>query len=320
MQILIAGGSGQIGTLLSRAFAADGHGVTILSRKPRTLDGTSAIEWAVWDGESSTQIADEIDRADVVINLAGQSVNCRYNALNREVILSSRVNSTRAIGHAIADAANPPFVWLQASTATIYSHRYDVPNDDVTGIIGGDEPNAPDTWRFSIDVAKRWEREACEIETPNTRKVLMRSAMTMSPDPGGVFDVMMGLVKRGLGGRQGDGKQWVSWIHEQDFIRAIYWLIDHELAGPVNLCSPDPLPNSEFMRLLRQAAGVRYGLAAPAWLLEIGAIGLRTETELVLKSRRVIPTRLLRSGFEFQFADWGTACVDLCGRRAQRLE
>lgn len=319
MQILIAGGSGQIGTLLTRAFVADGHGVTILSRKPSTLLEKSAIEWTVWDGESSTQIADEIDRADVVINLAGQSVNCRYNALNREVILSSRVNSTRAVGHAIADSANPPQVWLQASTATIYAHRYDSPNDDVTGIIGGDEPNAPDTWRFSIDVAKRWEREANEIETPNTRKVLMRSAMTMSPDPGGVFDVMMGLVKRGLGGRQGDGKQWVSWVHEKDFIRAIYWLIEHDLDGPVNVCSPEPLPNSEFMLLLREAAAVRYGLAAPAWMLEIGAIGLRTETELVLKSRRVIPTRLLQSGFDFQFANWGRACVDLCERRAHRL-
>jgi NAD dependent epimerase/dehydratase family enzyme len=184
----------------------------------------------------------------------------------------------------------------------------------VTGILGGSEPNAPEMWRFSIDVATAWERVTLEAPTPRTRLVLLRSAMTMSPDRGGVFDVLMTLVRRGLGGRNGDGTQFVSWIHDADFVRAICWLIDHDLSGPVNVCSPTPIPNADFMRILRQAAGVRIGLPAKRWMLEIGAFFLRTETELVLKSRRVVPRRLLDSGFAFHFADWQSAAIDLCQR------
>ena len=174
----------------------------------------------------------EIERADVVINLAGQSVNCRYTAENRRLIIDSRVNSTRVFGQAIAQSDNPPPVWLQASTATLYAHRYDAPNDEATGIIGGSEPNAPDTWRFSIDVVKKWERELNAAATPNTRKVLMRSAIVMSPGAGGPFDMLLRLVRFGLGGRFGDGREFVSWIHDQDFVRSVDWLIQHEeLAG-----------------------------------------------------------------------------------------
>jgi len=259
--------------------------------------------------------AAELDGADAVINLAGQSVNCRYTTRNRLLITESRIRSTAAVGQAIARAVRPPRVWLQASTATIYAHRHDAPNDEATGILGGSEADAPDTWRFSIDVAKGWEQAANQFDLRQTRTVLLRSAMTMSPDRGGVFDVLLGLVRWGLGGTSGDGRQYVSWIHDRDFVRAAYWLIEHpELAGPVNLSSPNPLPNAEFMCILRAAWGIRFGLPAAKWMLGIGAFFLRTETELILKSRRVVPGRLLQSGFVFEFPNWQEAAQDLCRR------
>jgi len=311
MKIVIPGGSGQVGTVLARAFNSDGHQVVVLSRK------IEAVDWAVvaWDAETLGEWATEIDGSDVVINLAGRNVNCRYTPENRKEIMDSRVNSTRVVGEAIARAANPPKVWLQASTATIYAHRYDAPNDDVTGIIGGSEPDVPDTWNFSISVAKAWEQTANEANTPETRKVLMRSAITLSPDRGGPFDVLLGLVRKGLGGTDGDGKQYVSWIHDVDFVRAVNWLIDHEgLSGPINLASPLPIPNSDFMRILRDVWGASIGLPAPKWLLEIAAVFMRTETELILKSRRVVPKILTDSGFQFEFQLWEQAAQDLCRR------
>jgi uncharacterized protein (TIGR01777 family) len=223
MNILIAGGSGQLGTILARAFQADGHQVTILSRK------AAEKPWRVvsWDAHTLGDWTNEIDSADVVINLAGRSVNCRYNEQNRKEIIESRVDSTRVIGEGIARASSPPRLWLQMSTATIYAHRFDGPNDEYTGILGGNEPNVPETWRFSIEVAKQWERAVDEAITPNTRKIKMRSAMVMSPDEGGVLDTLITLVKRGLGGRADNGKQYVSWIHHEDFVRAVYWLIEN---------------------------------------------------------------------------------------------
>ena len=154
-------------------------------------------------------------------------------------------------------------MWLQASTATIYAHRYDAANDEHSGILGGGEPGAPASWQFSIDVARAWERTFAEAVTERTRKVALRSAMTLSPDRGGVFDTLLGLVRRGLGGRAGDGRQFMSWIHDEDFVAAVRWLIDREdIDGIVNVASPNPLPNAEFMRLLREAAGVPFGLPA----------------------------------------------------------
>lgn len=308
MKIVIPGGSGQVGTILARAFHGEGHDVVVLSRQP------SLQPWRVvaWDAESIGPWAREIEGADAVINLAGRSVNCRYGRRNRREILDSRIDSTRIVGEAIGRAASPPGVWLQASTATLYAHRYDAPNDEATGIIGGSEPDAPSTWNFSIEVAQAWEEIFFDAPTPQTRKVALRSAMTMSPDPGGVFDALSGLVRRGLGGTAGDGRQYVSWIHHRDFVRAIRWLLDREaFDGPVNLAAPNPLPNSEFMRILREAWGVRVGLPASRWMLDVGAFFLRTETELILKSRRVVPGRLLASGFQFEFAHWRDAASEL---------
>jgi len=311
MKIIIPGGSGQVGTVLARAFRKDGHEVVVLSRKPQKAD------WRVvaWDAENLGDWAQEFESADVVINLAGRSVNCRYTPENRREIMDSRVKSTRVVGEAIAKAKTPPGVWLQSSTATIYAHRFDAANDEAAGIIGGSEQNAPDAWKFSIDVAKAWEQAANEATTPNTRKVLMRSAMIMNPDRGGIFDTLFGLVRKGLGGTAGNGRQYISWIHETDFIRAVYWLIEHdEIDGAINLASPNPLPNAEFMRILRRAAGAGIGLPAMEWMLKIGAVLMRTETELILKSRRVVPGRLLSAGFEFKFPNWEEAAKELCLR------
>ena len=314
MKIVIPGGSGHIGTLLSRALTTEGHEVIVLSRAPKPA------RWRVarWDGVTVGDWTRELDGADVVINLAGRSVNCRYNAANRSAILASRVRSTQAIGVAMSRSPRPPRIWLQMSTATIYAHSFDAPNDERSGVIGGAEPGAPSTWRFSIDVACAWEAAAAAAVAPSTRQVVMRSAMVMSPEPGGVFEALHGVVRLGLGGRVGDGRQFVSWIHEQDFIAAVRWLIEHDgLSGIVNLAAPNPLPQEEFMRILRRAMGVPFGLSGSAWMVEVATLIHRTESELLLKSRRVIPTRLLDSGFAFRFPNWTVAAADLVGRRSQ---
>jgi uncharacterized protein (TIGR01777 family) len=311
MKIVIPGGSGRVGNVLAAALHADDHDVVVLSRRPCRVAGGDA-RLIAWDGESLGDWVREVDGADVVINLAGRDVNCRYSATHRDEILQSRVRSTRAIGQAIAGARRPPHVWLQASTATIYAHRYDAPNDEATGVIGGHEDGAAQDWAFSIQVARAWERELDAAAVPGTRKVALRSAITLSPEANGIFDTLLGLVRCGLGGPAGDGRQFVSWIHYADFIRAVQWLIDHdEMAGSVNVAAPYPLPNADFMRILRDAAGVRVGLPAGRWMLALGALVMRSETELILKSRRVVPARLLESGFVFAYPTWPVAAHDL---------
>ena len=311
MKIVIPGGSGQVGALLANHLAAEGHDVTVLSRS----GGESRQKVVQWDARAVGDWAAEIDGADVVINLAGRSVNCRYTPENRRAMMNSRVESTRAVGEAIAKAERPPKLWLQMSTATIYSHRFDAANDEASGEIGGSEPDAPASWRFSIEIAKNWEGAAAEADTPQTRKVLMRTAIVLSPDRGGIFDVLLGLVRRGLGGTAGSGRQYISWVHDRDLINAVKWLIEHdELSGPVNIASPEPLPNRDFMRILRESWGTRIGLPASEWMLAVGAVLMRSETELMLMSRRVIPTKLLDSGFKFEFPDWADASRDLCER------
>ena len=303
MKLVLPGGSGQIGHVVARAFAAERHEVVVLTRHPERYRGPARA--VAWDGATLGPWAQEVDGADAVLNLAGRSVDCRYTPANRRAIAESRLRSTRAVGNAIRQARRPPPVWLQMSTATLYAHRFDAPNDEATGILGGAEPDAPDTWRFSVDVARRWERAAREAaeRLPETRLVLLRSAMVMSPDRGGVFDVLLGLVRRGLGGASGSGRQYVSWIHGRDFVRAVRFLLEHdEISGPVNLAAPHPLPNRAFMRAIREAWGTPVGLPASRWMLELGALALRTETELVLKSRRVVPGRLLDAGFPLRLS------------------
>jgi uncharacterized protein len=311
VKIVIPGGSGQVGQLVARAFAADSDEVVVLSRGDAVATGRVVH----WDGRTLGPWAAELEGADLVLNLAGRSVNCRYTAANLRAMMDSRVDSTRVIGEAIAQAARPPGVWLQMSTATIYAHRLDAPNDEATGVIGGHEPDVPDYWEYSVRIARGWERALADARTPATRKVALRTAMVMSPDRGGVFDVLLGLVRRGLGGPAAGGRQFVSWIHDRDFVQAVRFVHERgDITGAVNVAAPGPLPQRELMRALREAWGMRTGVPATRWMLEVGAWALRTDTELLLKSRRVVPGRLLDAGFAFAFPDWPPAARDLVSR------
>ncbi|HEX3762761.1 MAG TPA: DUF1731 domain-containing protein [Kofleriaceae bacterium] len=312
MKIVIPGGSGQVGGILARAFQARGDEVVIVGRGGAAAGGPRGV---AWDGRTIGPWAAEIDGADVVINLAGRSVNCRYTPANLDAMMRSRVDSTRVVGLAIERAARPPRVWLQMSTATIYAHRFDAPNDEATGRIGGDEPDAPAYWKRSVDIARAWEQALHDASTPRTRRVALRAAMVMSPDRGGIFDVLLGLVRAGLGGPIAGGRQFVSWIHDADLVRAVDLLIARDdLDGAVNLAAPGPLPQRAFMAELRAVWGRRIGLPATRWMAELGAFVLRTDTELLLKSRRVVPGRLLDAGFRFDHPAWPAAARDLVDR------
>ncbi|WP_217133890.1 TIGR01777 family oxidoreductase [Streptomyces sp. AC558_RSS880] len=310
MKIVIPGGTGQVGTVLKRALTTAGHEVVVLTRRPT---GPGEVHW---DGETPGPWTEVIDGSDVVVNLAGRSVNCRYTPANLRAMRDSRVFSTRVVGEAIGAAAHPPRVWLQMSTATVYAHRFDAPNDEDTGVIGGAEPTVPGYWSYSVDIARAWEREQERAATPHTRKVALRTAMVMSPDRGGVFDVLSWMARLGLGGPVAGGAQYVSWIHDHDFVRAVEFLADRDdLAGPVNLAAPDPLPQRAFMRALRTAWHMPLGLPATRGMAEVGAFVLRSDTELLLKSRRVVPGRLLEAGFGFAYPTWPEAAHDLTRRR-----
>jgi uncharacterized protein (TIGR01777 family) len=309
MKIVIPGGTGQVGTVLKRAWTAAGHEVVVLSRRPRRPGEVP------WDGRTPGDWFKEIDGSDLVVNLAGRSVNCRYTPANLRAMRDSRVHSARVVGEAIAAAAEPPRVWLQMSTATVYAHRFDAPQDEATGVLGGREPDVPAYWSYSVDIARAWEGEQERADTPHTRKVALRSAMVMSPDRGGVLDVLLWMARLGLGGPVAGGAQYVSWIHERDFVRALDFLAARDdLTGPVNLAAPAPLPQRAFMRALRQARGVPVGLPATRWMAELGALVLRSDTELLLKSRRVVPGRLLDAGFAFDHPAWSRAAEDLVRR------
>jgi len=297
--------------MLARAFHASGDDVVVLSRAP------SSAPWrvAVWDARTFGAWTRELEGADAVINLAGRNVNCRYTPANRDAIMRSRVDSARVVGQAMSSCVRPPSVLLQASTATIYAHRFDAANDEATGIIGGSEPDAPASWRFSIEVAQAWEAAATESVGRSTRLVLLRSAMIMSPDRGGIFDTLLRLVRLGLGGSAAGGRQYVSWVHEHDFVRGIRWLIARrDVDGAVNIAAPNPLPYADFMRNLRRAAHVPISLPATKWMLSVGAWAMRSETELVLKSRRVVPARLVSDGFRFEYPEWRAAAEELVSR------
>lgn len=312
MKIIIPGGMGQIGNILRRHWEAAGHDVWILSRSTNS----ASAKVVHWDGKSLSGWERHFEGADVIVNLAGRTVNCRYSEQNLKEMMDSRVESTLAIGNAIGSIDNPPQLWLQMSTATIYSHRFDSPNDELTGEIGGSEPDAPTYWKRSIEIAQAWEATLSHFELPHTRKVALRSAMVMSPDDDGVFSVLSKMTRWGLGGPIAGGQQYVSWIHEFDFVRALDFLIDDQsLSGPINLTAPSPLPQRQFMSELRAAMGVSIGLPATQLMAEVGAFVLRSDTELLLKSRRVVPTRLAQAGFQFEFPKWSLAAKELTHRK-----
>ena len=311
--IVIAGGTGFLGRCLTVHFQRLGYVVTILTRSPGT--SPPATHEFIWDARTPGPWAHALNGAVAVINLVGRSVNCRYNDRNREAILSSRVDSTHAIAHAIAQCEAPPPVWLNASTATIYRHTF----GSAWGEDGEISADIAAKDRFSIQVATAWENAMRVIPTPCTRKIAMRTAMVLGCESNSVFPVLRRLARCGLGGKMAGGRQFVSWIHEADFCRALDWLITHTtLAGPVNIAAPNPVTNEQMMRVIRDICGVRFGLPAARWMLEVGAILLRTETELTLKSRRVIPQKLLTSGFDFRYPLLPGAVEDLEAKMAAK--
>jgi len=316
MKVVIPGGAGHVGTFLSKALTEDGHEVVVLSRESRRLP--PGVRLVRWDGCTAGAWTAEVDGSDAVINLAGRSVSCRYTPANLRAMMSSRVDSTRAVGAAIARAAAPPRVWLQMSTATIYAHTYG-PAQDESGTIGGDEPDVPAYWAYSVDIAREWEAAQQAADTPRTRKVALRTAMVMSTGPGGVFAVLSNMVRLGIGGAVAGGRQYVSWIHETDFVRAVRFLLTHDdLSGPVNVAAPAPVPQRELMRALRHAWRFPIGIPATRWMAELGALVLRSDTELLFKSRRVTPGKLSAAGFTFTHPSWPTAAEELRHRARAR--
>jgi uncharacterized protein len=314
MKIIIPGGTGQIGGLLRRALVQRGDEVTVLSRRPEQLE--HGVRHVVWDGRTLGAWAAELDGADAVVNLAGRTVSCRYTDANLRQMMDSRVDSTRVVGEAIARAGLAPKVWLQMSTATIYadarSRGDDLPHDEANGIIGGEEPDVPLYWEYSVRIARRWEQAQADARIAGTRRVALRTTMVMTPDRGGVFDYLSWMARLGLGGPVAGGRQYVSWIHGEDFVRAVLFLLEQEhLDGPVNIAAPDPVPQRDLMRSLRGAWGRRHGLPATRLMAEVAAFALRTDTELLLKSRRVVPGRLLDAGFTFAHPTWDAAATDL---------
>jgi uncharacterized protein len=319
LRIVIPGGSGQIGRMLAAYFQERGHHVIVLTRGPYTASWPTVH----WDGAHLGPWVETLEDADVVIHLSGRSINCRQTTRNRRELHDSRIGPTKLLHEAIATLASPPRLWMNASTATIYRHATDRDMDETTGEIGGNEwvdgwlgrRRAPKKWDWTIHLVRDWERAFFSTPTPRTRKIVLRTSLVFSPTPGSVFALLSRLARVGLGGTQGNGRQYVSWIHEADYARAIEFLIDHEeIDGAVNMAAPHPLPNREFNAELREAWEMPNGLWAPAPAIEIGSFFLRTESELVLKSRRVIPGKLLDAGFAFQFPTWPEAAQDLVRR------
>jgi uncharacterized protein (TIGR01777 family) len=310
-RIIVAGGNGFVGGFLTKSLVSGNNDVVVLTRSPRAL-ASQSIRQIQWDGYTLGNWARELDGAGALINLAGRSVNCRYNEPNRRQILESRVESTRVLGEAITHCNTPPPVWLNASTATIYKHTFDREMDEATGEIGA-TPEANDA--FSIKVAQAWEQTFEEAPTPSTRKVALRTAMIFAADSGGVYRTLRSLTRWGLGGTIAGGRQFISWIHEGDFCGAVEWLVDREdFSGPVNLASPNPVTQSGMMRIIRRELGVPFGLPATRKMLEVAAFVHRTEAKLIIKSRRVLPGRLMAAGFRFRFPRMEDAVREIEGR------
>ncbi|MBC8352148.1 MAG: TIGR01777 family protein [Planctomycetes bacterium] len=313
-KIVLAGGSGFLGRVLANWLSENGYDIVVLSRQAAL---TPCARCILWDGETIAGWIDELEGAVALINLAGRSVDCRYHARNRRKILNSRVRATRVLGRAVAECVMPPEAWLNSSTATIYKHTYGDPHGENGEIAATREAND----EFSIEVARKWEDEFARAECPNTRKLVLRTAMVLDAVPGTVYEVLRRLATFGLGGRMDDGKQFLSWIHADDFCRSVQWLIEQpSAAGPYNISAPTPITNADAMQRFRQTVGLPLGLPSTRWMLEIGAFLLRTETELIIKSRRVVPARLLREGFSFEYPDLSLAITALESKRKQAID
>jgi uncharacterized protein (TIGR01777 family) len=297
-KIIIAGGTGFIGMALAKYFSEENN-ITILTRNlnhPANNtygNSTTAIKNVTlvkWNGKDIDDWCKEINNADILINLTGKSVNCRYTEKNKQKIFDSRTTSTKILGEAIKQSINPPKIWLNAASATIYRNATDKPQDEYSLEFRND---------FSVQVCKLWEKTFFEQSTPNTRKIALRMAITLGM--GGVIIPYLNLCKFGLGGKQASGNQMFSWIHIEDVCRAVEFLIEKEdIEGAYNLSSPNPVTNKVFMKTLREVTHTKIGLPAYKWMLKLGAFLIGTETELILKSRWVVPTKLLQLGFKFK--------------------
>ncbi|GAA3982397.1 TIGR01777 family oxidoreductase [Pedobacter ginsengiterrae] len=278
-KIVLACGNGYLGGVLAKHFSSIADEVIILSRKPKAIEGN--IKTILWDGKTEGDWVNNLNGASLMVNLCGKNVNCRYNDKNRQEIINSRVLPTNLLNRVIEQLERPPLLWINITSATIYRHAEDQAQDEITGEIG---------YGFSIDVCKIWEETFFQVTNPKTRKIALRLGIVLGRKDG-AFPRLLNLVKLGIGGKQGDGMQYVSWIHEQDVALSIEWLLNQkEIKGVVNCTAPDAIKNNELMKSLRKAYGVPFGLPAPAWLLEIGAKIIGTETELILKSRWVKPS------------------------------
>lgn len=296
MNILIAAGTGFLGKNLEKYFIDKGKQVYILTRNPKRENEI------YWDAKTLGKWKNELENADVLINLAGKSVDCRYTQKNKHEIYDSRIESTKVLQQAIDQCIHKPVIWLNASSATIYIHSETQLNTEKNGIIGDD---------FSMNICKSWENEFFNSKTENLRKVALRTSIVLGNN-GGAFPKLKMITKMGFGGKQGRGIQNISWIHIDDFCRAIEFIIDHEnMLGEINITAPKPLSNENFMTKLRQQMKMPLGINAQVWQLEIAAIFLNTETELLLKSRNVYPEKLLQNGFEFMYPNVEKAFKDL---------
>ena len=302
--VVIAGGSGFLGKVLTNYFQDKVEKIVILSRSEEKI--IDNVHYLQWDGKSLGEWTTSLNGSDVLINLAGKSVDCRYHQKNKDLIMSSRIDSTRVLGQAIEACTNPPKVWLNSSTATIYRHSLDKEMDEITGEIGEG---------FSVDVATTWEREFFSFSLPKTGQIALRTSIVLGKD-GGAFPALLNLTKMGIGGKQGDGKQMISWIHEEDFVHGVHHIIQQkEFSGVINVVSPKPISNEKFMQLLRKETKTPFGLPMGKALLKIGASIIKTEPELLLKSRNVIPKRLEENGFQFKYKSLKEALENLINNK-----
>ncbi|WP_298518794.1 TIGR01777 family oxidoreductase [uncultured Kordia sp.] len=302
-KMVIAGGSGFLGQSLIAYFLTKNYEIIVLSRNAKKT-GNNKLRYVAWNAKTLDIWMTELEGAAVLINLTGKSVDCRYNEKNKAEILNSRVNSTKVLGKAIQACAVPPKVWMNSSTATIYEHSLDRKMTEENGIIGND---------FSMNVAKSWEKAFYSCNTPKTHKIALRTSIVLGKN-GGAFIPLKNLVKFGLGGTQGNGKQKVSWIHEHDFCRAVAFLLEKQVSGVFNITAPNPIPNKSFMKTIRKVMNVPFGLFQPKWLLKFGARIIKTEAELILKSRFVIPEKLVAAGFQFQYPTAEKAIQEIINR------
>jgi len=289
-KIVIAGGSGFLGNCLVGHYSKTGDQVVILTRAEASQ--TANAKYVHWDGKTIGPWTETLENCDVLINLNGKSVDCRYTDNNKALIYSTRLESTAVLGQAIQHAVNPPKLWINSSSATIYRHSLDKAMDEYTGEIGTG---------FSVDVCQKWEQVFNSFVLPATRKVIIRTSIVLGKKEGALKPLKT-LAKLGMGGSQGPSNQYFSWLHEDDFVSIIDFITNTStMQGVYNLAAPNPVPNRQVMKAIRHAVGAPFGLPMPTWLLTFGAILISTETELILKSRRVVPKKLLEAGYKFKF-------------------